>query len=197
MIGRLAAGACALALVAVAGGPAQAAGEDAVLGSPDAPVTMIEYASLTCPHCAAFHNETLPELKERYIDTGQVKLVLRDFPLDRVALQASAIAHCAGPVRYAGFVDVMFRTQASWARAEDPVAALTDLARQGGLSADAVQACLADEALLDRIVATRLEAQEQYDIRQTPSFVIDGEVYAGDRGVDGFVEIIEPLLPKG
>jgi hypothetical protein len=81
------------------------------LGDPDAPVTIIEYASLTCPHCAQFHNEVLPDLKERYIETGKVQLIYRDFPLDERALMAAALAHCAGPDRYFGFLDVLFETQ--------------------------------------------------------------------------------------
>src|SRR6478735_6633041 len=107
-------------------------GESAI-GDATAPVTIIEYSSLTCPHCAAFHTQTLPELTKRYIDTGKVRLVLRDFPLDETALKASVIAHCAGPERVPEFVEVFFTRQQSWARAADPVQALTQLARLGGL----------------------------------------------------------------
>jgi protein-disulfide isomerase len=171
-----------------------AAPEEGVLGSPDAPVTITEFSSLTCPHCAAFHKDTLPGLKERYIDTGKVKLVLRDFPLDETALRASMIAHCAGPDRYAQFVDVFFQQQATWARASDPIGALKQLARLGGLAPDKVDACLADQALENKVLQARLEAQQTYDISSTPTFVIDGKTYAGDRSVDEFAEIIDPLL---
>jgi protein-disulfide isomerase len=120
---------------------------EGVIGDPNAPVTMIEYSSLTCPHCAAFHKETLPGLKERYIDTGKVRLVLRDFPLDETALKAAVIAHCAGPERYPTFVDVFFNQQESWARAGDPVAALKQLAKLGGLAETEIDACLADKSM--------------------------------------------------
>ncbi|WGF87772.1 DsbA family protein [Marinivivus vitaminiproducens] len=165
-----------------------------VLGDPSAPVTIIEYASLTCPHCAHFHTQTLPELKKRYIDTGKVRLEMHDFPLDRVALQAAVIAHCGGPERYPGFIDVLFRSQERWATAPDPVVALTQIARMGGLQPEDVNACLADEALTNRILQSRLDAQEEYDISSTPSFVIDGEVHAGDQGVEGFTQLLDPLV---
>ena len=139
---------------------------------------------MTCPHCAAFHAETLPELKARYIDTGKVRLVLRDFPLDQNALKAAMIAHCAGPERQPQFVEVFFAQQASWARADDPVQALKQLAQLGGLGPAEVDACLADKALEDAVLQARLDGQEKYDIRSTPSFIIDGKTYAGDQSVD-------------
>ena len=95
--------------------------QEQILGDPDAPVTIIEYASLTCPHCAQFHNEVLPELKERYIAPGKVRLIYRDFPLDQVALAAAALAHCDGSDRYFSMLDVLFETQRNWARADDPI----------------------------------------------------------------------------
>jgi protein-disulfide isomerase len=164
------------------------------IGDPAAPVTIIEYSSMTCPHCAAFHANTLPELKERYIDAGKVRLVLRDFPLDQNALRASMIAHCAGEDRYPQFVEVFFAQQASWARANDPVQVLKQLAQLGGLSADKVDACLADKALEEAILQARLDGQEKYDIKSTPSFIIDGKTYSGDQSVQKFAEIIDPLL---
>ena len=92
--------------------------DEFIIGKPEAPITIVEYASLTCPHCARFHTDTLPKLKEKYIEPGKVRLVYRDFPLDRYALQGSMMARCAGPERYLGFIDVMFMTQDSWARAD-------------------------------------------------------------------------------
>ena len=118
-----------------------------ILGDPDAPVTLIEYASLTCPHCAQFHTEVLPDLKERYIATGKVRLIYRDFPLDERALMAAALAHCAGPDRYFGFLDVLFETQSSWARAEDYLGALKKLGKLGGMSDEQMDQCLADDEL--------------------------------------------------
>jgi protein-disulfide isomerase len=164
------------------------------IGDPAAPVTIIEYSSMTCPHCAAFHANTLPELKKRYIDTGKARLMLRDFPLDQNALRASMIAHCAGTDRYPQFVEVFFAQQASWARASDPVQALKQLAQLGGLSADKVDACLADKALEEAILQARLDGQEKYDIKSTPSFIIDGKTIAGGQSVEEFAAIIDPLI---
>ena len=104
----------------VLGESAAAEAEEQALGDASAPVTIIEYASLTCPHCAEFHQDVLPALKERYIAPGKVRLIYRDFPLDERALEAAVLAHCAGPERYFGFLDVLFETQSNWARAEDP-----------------------------------------------------------------------------
>jgi len=170
-------------------------GEPAI-GDANAPVTIIEYSSLTCPHCAAFHANTLPELKKRYIDTGKVRLVLRDFPLDQMALKAAVIAHCAGPQRQPQFVEVFFAQQASWARASDPEKALRQLAQLGGLGADQIDACLADKALEEAVLQARLEGQEKFKIESTPSFIIDGKTYAGDQSADKFAELIDPLLPQ-
>ena len=170
-------------------------GEPAI-GDANAPVTIIEYSSLTCPHCAAFHANTLPELKKRYIDTGKVRLVLRDFPLDQMALKAAVIAHCAGPQRQPQFVEVFYAQQASWARASDPEKALRQLAQLGGLGADQIDACLADKALEEAVLQARLEGQEKFKIESTPSFIIDGKTYAGDQSADKFAELIDPLLPQ-
>lgn len=166
------------------------------LGDPQAPVTIIEYASLTCPHCAQFHTEVLPELKERYIAPGKVRMIYRDFPLDQQALNAAALAHCAGPDRYFSFLDVLFKTQASWARADDPIAALKRLGKLGGLTDQEMDACFADEELTDSILRTRLDGQNQYQIGSTPTFIIDGETYSGARDIDEFSALIDPLLDK-
>lgn len=170
--------------------------QEQILGDPNAPVTIIEYASLTCPHCAQFHTEVLPELKERYIATGKVRLIYRDFPLDQMALAAATLAHCAGPDRYFSMLDVLFETQANWARADDPIAALKRLGKLGGLSEEKMDACLADQELADGILQTRLDGQNEFDISSTPSFVIDGKTYAGSRDIDAFAELIDPLLER-
>jgi protein-disulfide isomerase len=179
--------------------PAATAAEvaEGAIGSATAPVTVIEYSSLTCPHCAAFHEETLPGLKARFIDTGKVRLVTRDFPLDQPALQAAVLAHCAGPARYPTFVDVFFTQQENWARAPDPVAALKQLAQLGGLPATEADACLADKAMEEAVLQMRLAGQQQFDIRSTPTFIIQGKAYPGNRSVDEFAAIIEPLLAGG
>ena len=168
--------------------------EDHALGDPNAPVTIIEYASLTCPHCADFHEQVLPQLKERYIAPGKVRMIYRDFPLDQRALAAASLAHCAGPERYFGFLDVLFQTQESWARAADHIAALKRLGKLGGLSEEQMEACFANEELADEILQTRLAAQNQYEISSTPTFIIDGTAYPGTRDIEEFAELIDPLL---
>jgi protein-disulfide isomerase len=167
---------------------------DHTLGNPDAPVTIIEYASLTCPHCAHFQNDVLPDLKERYISTGKVKLIYRDFPLDERALSAAALAQCAGPDRYFGFLDVLFETQDSWARADDYVGALKKLGKLGGMSDEQMDQCLADDQLTNGILRTRLDGQNEHHVNSTPTLVINGEVYPGAREIDALSEVIEPLL---
>jgi protein-disulfide isomerase len=168
--------------------------QEHILGDPQAPVTIIEYASLTCPHCAQFHNEVLPQLKERYIEPGKVRMIYRDFPLDQRALTAAALAHCAGPDRYFSFLDVLFQTQASWAQADDYVAGLKRLGKLGGLTEEQMDACLADQELSDGILRTRLEGQNQHQIGSTPSFIIDGQTYAGARDIEEFSTLIDPLI---
>ena len=170
--------------------------QERILGNPDAPVTIIEYASLTCPHCAQFHTEVLPELKERYIAPGKVRLIYRDFPLDQTALAAAALAHCAGPERYFSMLDVLFETQSNWARAGDPIEALKRLGKLGGLTEQEMAACLADEELTDGILRQRLAGQNEYDIGSTPTFIIDGKAYPGARDVEEFGELIDPLLDQ-
>ena len=178
------------------GESAAAEPQEQVLGNPDAPVTIIEYASLTCPHCAQFHKEVLPELKERYIAPGKVRLIYRDFPLDQTALAAAALAHCAGPERYFSMLDALFETQGNWARADDPIAALKRLGKLGGLTDEKMNACLADQQLTDGILRARLDGQNQYQIGSTPTFIIDGKAYPGSRNVDEFSALIDPLLDR-
>jgi protein-disulfide isomerase len=164
------------------------------LGDPSANVTVVEWFSMTCPHCAAFHLQTLPELKKRYVDTGKVRFVVRDFPTDAVALKAHVLAHCAGPERYFAFVDALLQSQARWASAKDPIEALKQLGKLGGLSDGQIEACLADRAMEDEVLKMRLEAQQKYDVRSTPSFLVNGKVHAGNRSPDEFAKLLDPLL---
>ena len=153
--------------------------EDRALGDPDAPVTIIEYASMSCSHCAAFHKNMLPWLKETYIETGKVRLVFRDFPLNGPAVWGAMTARCAKPDRYFAFLDMLFAKQKDWAFAEDPQAALAKLARVGGIGKTAFDKCMANKALQDRIVQSRADAVERYNVRSTPSFIIDGKTISG------------------
>ncbi|MEM7023442.1 MAG: DsbA family protein [Pseudomonadota bacterium] len=164
------------------------------LGDPNAPVTIIEYASLTCPHCASFHNDILPELKERYIATGKVRMIYRDFPLDERALMAAALAHCAGPERYFGFLDVLFELQSGWARADDYIGELKKLGKLGGMSDEQMDQCLADEDLTNGILQTRLNGQNEHQVNSTPTLVINDKVFSGSRSVEGLSAAIDQLL---
>ena len=166
-----------------------------VLGKAEAPVTIIEYASMTCPHCANFHTKVLPALKEKYIDTGKVKLFFREFPLDGVALRASMLARCGGEAKAHPLIDILFKQQTVWATSEDPLAALARVARLGGMSQAAFDACMADEALMKQLVQSRQDGSEKYDIKGTPSFIVDGKTHDGDMEIEDFDKILQPLLP--
>jgi protein-disulfide isomerase len=161
--------------------PTQAA-DDAILGQADAPITIFEYASLTCPHCAEFDRVTLPEVKKNWIDTGKARLIYRDYPLDQYALKAAIVARCAPPARFFSFIDVLFHSQESWATAGGPdkvSEALSRIARLGGISEDKFTACMNDKALSDRILGERLVGQNQYGIDSTPTFFINGKKVVG------------------
>jgi protein-disulfide isomerase len=155
--------------------------DDRILGKPDAPVTIFEYASLTCPHCAAFEKEILPQIKTEWIDTGKAKLVFRDFPLDGSALKAAMVARCAPPERFYGFIDMLFTQQASWGTTADPVPSLGQLAKLGGMGEEQLQACLKDDALQNKILAGRLAAEKEFGVESTPTFFINGKKVVGAR----------------
>jgi protein-disulfide isomerase len=173
---------------------AQVTDFDKIKGSADAPVTVIEYASLTCGHCASFHANTLPDFTAQYIDSGQVRMIWRQFPLNGLDLRAGMMARCAPENRFFGLLDVLFATQADWVSAEDPLAALARIGRTAGLSQNQIDACFADEALADRIVQVRLDAEQKYDVAATPTFVVQGEVVPGNRPLSFFAEMIDPML---
>lgn len=191
-------------ILAVSGpftGPARAQGaedilSERVLGKADAPVTMIEYASLSCPHCREFHEKTLPKIKETYIDTGKVKLIFRDFPLGQRALAAHMTARCAGPVRYFAMLSILFRDQAVWSQAPDGMAALQATAKKGGMSPTQVDACLRNEDLLQSIQKTAEAGHKDHGVDSTPFFVVAGEKVSGAQDFKVFEEIIERALKK-
>lgn len=155
------------------------------LGAEDAPLTMIEYFSLTCGACGTFHREILPTLKEKYIDTGKVRFEYRDFPLDIWALRAAVMARSAPAKRYDALITVLFDRQARWTRAEDILAALKQIGLLAGLSANYVQAALMNTELLDGIANSRLVANRDLDVQSTPTFLI------GDRKLSGFLPLDE------
>lgn len=173
--------------------PTEAALEERVLGDPDAALTIIEYASLTCPHCAHFHRDTLPELKANWIDTGRAKLIYRDYPTSPVAvsLAASMIARCAPKDRYFVFLGALYQTQENWASSGNPIDALAKVAQLGGMPRADVDKCLEDEGLLEGIRDRALDARMQYGIESTPSFVVNGQVVRGNLDYDDFADILE------
>lgn len=152
-----------------------------VQGSEDAPVTVIEYASYTCPHCATFHAGPYKQLKADYIDTGKIKLIYREVYFDRFGLWASMIARCAGPDRFFGVTDLMYSGQQTWARAGEPtqiVAELRKIGRLAGISDEQMDVCLQDASKAQTLVAWYQVNAEADDITSTPSFVIDGTKYS-------------------
>ncbi|MDA8574896.1 DsbA family protein [Alphaproteobacteria bacterium] len=155
------------------------------LGSEDAPLTMIEYFSLTCGACGKFHRDVLPTLKEKYIDTGKLRMEYRDFPLDIWALRAAAMARSAPQKRYDALITVLFDQQARWTRADDVLAALKQIGRLAGLSSNYVQAALMNTELLDGIANSRLVANRDLGVQSTPTFLI------GDRKLNGFLPLDE------
>lgn len=159
---------------------------DMVLGKPDAPITIIEYASLTCSHCAAFHKETLPKIKSEWIETGKAKLIYRDFPFDGWALGAAMVARCAGPDRYFAFLDTLFRSQEQWAAAKNPLDALRGIAKLGGMSDQQFNTCIADQQLLQAIQTKRMEAEKKMGVNSTPTFFIGSQKISGAQPYEDF-----------
>jgi protein-disulfide isomerase len=150
--------------------------EDHVLGKADAPITIIEYASLTCPHCAEFDKDTLPKVKETWIDTGKARLVFRGFPLNELDVRAQALASCAPPDKYFAFIDTLYQNQRSWALSDSTKAmtGLENIGRLGGVSPEQFKSCANDPKLLDSIKEQGFTAGKDYQVDSTPTFFING-----------------------
>ncbi len=177
----------------------RAEGLDMVMGADNAPITMIEYASLTCPHCAKLHVETMPRLKSEYIDTGKLKLVFRDFPLDRIALNAAMLARCAGPERFFTFLDVFFTQQPNWLRGNSPdqiMGSLRRLARTGGMSEAAMDACLANPEMQNAVLQQSMTGERVHKVEATPTLVINGTVHRGGQTFEELDKILKPLAGR-
>lgn len=167
-----------------------------VLGNENAPITLIEYASLTCGHCATFHNEVFPKIKSDYIDTGKLKFIYRDFPLDHYALMASMIARCAGNKKFFTFLKVLFKEQPKWTAAKDPFIALGHIARIGGIGKEEFKSCVGNKAIEDGILKSRIDADREFKIKSTPTLIINGEKYDGARTFKKLKKYIDKLLTK-
>ncbi|HLF21387.1 MAG TPA: DsbA family protein [Aestuariivirga sp.] len=184
------AGASALALDIEELNKAPELGEMA-LGPADAKVTVIEYASATCPHCAAFHKDTFGKLKTEYIDTNKIRFVFREFPLNDAAMAAFMIARAAPKEAYFPLMDVYFNTLETWAAS--PAEGLFNIARQAGFSKEKFDATLKDEALANKIIAIR-DGGAKFGVQGTPTFFINGELFDGERTIEAFRAKIDPLL---
>ena len=165
--------------------------DEKVLGDPGASVTIIEFASLSCPHCAEFHKTRFDWLKENYIDTGKVRFIFRDFPLNRPALLGSMVAHCADPSKYFAYLSLLFKNQEKWAFSQPVEEQLVKLARVSGMGQEKLLNCLQDEALAEKIIQSRLESQNTYNIESTPSFLVGDALIVGVPSEERLRELIE------
>jgi len=155
--------------------------KEMVIGDPDAPLTVIEYASFTCPHCASFHENTYGDLKKNYIDTGKIKFVFREVYFDKYGIWASMIARCAGPKKFFGLTEMLLSSQRTWARAGDDLAIVNELskiARLAGMEEEKIQSCLRDGDKIKALVTWYKDNATVDGVRSTPSFMIDGQLYS-------------------
>lgn len=167
---------------------------DKVLGDENAPVTIVEYASMTCGHCANFHKSTYPALKEQYIDTGKARFIFREFPLDPVAAAAFMLARCAPADKYFEIVDTMFETQRSWAFTDNPYQSLLDFSKQIGFTQESFEECLTNQGLLDAVNAVKDRGANEFGVNSTPTFFINGEKHSGALSIEDMGKIIEENL---
>lgn len=178
---------------------------DMVRGKANAPVTIVEYASMTCPHCAAFNKEVIPQLAKEYIDTGKAKLVFREFPLDGAARLAAAVARCFSGAQYFSFIDLLFANQPNWIKdfdgngmvaREDILEGLSQMAGRSGMARERVAACATDEKNLAVVDANWMDGENRYSVRATPTFIINGTTHVGGMTFDDLKKIIDPLTRK-
>jgi protein-disulfide isomerase len=169
---------------------------DMALGPANATVTITEYASMTCPHCAHFNETVFPKIKSEYIDTGKLRYVFREFPLDIKAAAGSMLARCiakddAG--KYFAVIDMLFKQQNDWV-IKNTTETLIRIGKQAGLSQQAVEDCLKDQALLDKIAADQKFAADVLKVNSTPTFFVNGEMVKGAAAFEDFDKVIKPLL---
>ena len=167
---------------------------DAWLGPQNAKVAIVEYASMTCSHCAHFHETTFPDLKKRYIDTGQVRFTLREFPLDPLAVAGFMLARADGGSKYYPVTDLLFDTQKSWAFVDKPLEALAQIMRQAGFSQEKFEATLRDQKLYDAVLAVKNRAAEQFKIDATPTFFVNGQRVPGAVSIEELDKTLKPML---
>ncbi|KRE08741.1 disulfide bond formation protein DsbA [Bosea sp. Root670] len=199
---QLLTGAAGIAAAALAGGNAARAQTklpdagplgDVWLGPADAKVTIVEYASMTCSHCAHFHETTWPELKKKYIDTGKVRFTLREFPLDPLATAGFMLARCNGNDKYVPMTDLLFAQQRNWAFTDKPVDALSSLVKQAGFTQESFEACLKRQDIYDAVTVVK-DGGAKAGVDSTPTFFINGQKRSGALTIAEFDKILEPLL---
>lgn len=166
------------------------------LGNDKASVTVVEYASMTCPHCAHFAEATFPELKKRYIDTGKIHFIFREFPLDNLAAAASMLARCSAETdsgKYFALIETLFKQQRTWA-VERPLPPLMAIAKQAGFTEQTFNACLSNQKVLDGIESIRQRAMKEFKVLSTPTFFINGTLYPGAMEIEEMAKILDPLV---
>ena len=164
------------------------------LGDNNAKITIIEYASMTCDHCANFHKNIFPEIYEKYIQTGKVKFIFRDFPLDKQALFAAILANCAPKEKYFDFVKLIFNTTEKWISVEDEfLKKLKNIGKMGGLSNDKIESCFRDENMVDLAINSRSNGEKKFNITSTPSFIINGKKYSS-MTFEQFEKVLDNLI---
>ncbi len=166
---------------------------DQILGAADAPVTIVEYASMTCPHCSHFHETTYPEMKKKYIDTGKVRFIFREFPLDPLAAAASMLARCAGKDKYFPLIETFFSQQKDWV-VQKPLQPMFAIAKQAGFTQQSFDECLANQQMLDGIEASRTRAATKFNVNSTPTFFINGKIFRGALTPEELDKQVAPYL---
>ena len=166
---------------------------DQVMGAANAPVTIIEYASMTCPHCAHFHETTYPEMKKKYIDTGKIRFIFREFPLDPLAAAGSMLARCAGKDKFFPLVETLFAQQKEWVT-QKPLQPLLGIAKQAGFTQESFDKCLANQEVLNGIEEARQRAAQKLGVQSTPTFFINGKVVRGTLTIEELDKEMAPYL---
>lgn len=168
---------------------------DVPIGDANAPITMVEYASLTCHFCVNFHIEVFPLLKEKYINTGKVRFIYREFPLNNLAMAAAMLTRCAPKEQFHPFIDVLFKTKEQWGHAPKPADALFQISQQVGFTREQFEACLSNQSIMDKLVETRKQG-EALKVDATPTFFINGTKHTGVKDIAALDAIFKPLLNK-
>jgi len=168
--------------------------EEMVLGDPAAKVTIVEYMSLTCPHCASFHKNTYPLLKEKYIDTGKAKFVLREFPLDQVAWVGFMLTRCIDKSKFFPIIDVLMDRQHVWAASQDPGTELFNIFKQAGMTREEFDACRTNEELAKNVLTVKERGEREFNVQSTPTFFVNGHLVSGSQSLEEFDTLIEPML---